>query len=69
MSNFLWIITRYKRDPVYLSVADTWFPRGVGANSPGGGAPTYEFVEFSQKLHEIERIWTPGGRGSPAPPP
>ena len=23
------------------------------------GAPTYEFVEFSQKLHEIERIWTP----------
>ena len=35
-----------------------------------GGVPTYEFVEFSQKLHEIERIWTRGGEGraSPAPP-
>ena len=27
------------------------------------GAPTYDFAKFSQKLHEIERIWTPGGRG------
>ena len=26
------------------------------------GAPTYEFAKFSRKLHEIERIWTPGGR-------
>ena len=25
------------------------------------GAPTYDFATFSQKLHEIERIWTPGG--------
>ena len=51
------------------SVADPGFPRGGGANSLGG-APTYEFVEFSQKLHEIERIWTPRGRGraSPVPP-
>ena len=30
-----------------------------------GGAPTYDFAKFSQKLHEIERIWTPrGGRAS-----
>ena len=29
-----------------------------------GGAPTYDFAIFSQKLHEIERIWAPGvGRG------
>ena len=49
------------------TVADPGFPRGGGANSPGGGAPTYEFVEFSQKLHEIERIWTRGGR--PLRPP
>ena len=29
------------------------------------GAPTYDFAKFSQKLHEIERIWTPrGGRAS-----
>ena len=48
---------------VMFTVADPGFPRG-------GGTPTYDFVEFSPKLHEIERIWTPGGRGgaSPAPP-
>ena len=39
-------------------VADLGFPRGGGANSPGG-APTYDFAKFSQKLHEIERIWAP----------
>ena len=32
--------------------------------SPRGGAPTYDFAKFSQKLHEIERIWTPGGGGA-----
>ena len=41
------------------AVADPGFPRGGSANSPGG-APTYDFAKFSQKLHEIERIWTPG---------
>ena len=41
-------------------MADPGFPRGGGANSPGG-APTYDFAKFPQKLHEIERIWTPGG--------
>ena len=44
-------------------VADLGFPRGGGTNSPGGGAPTYDFAKFSQKLHEIERIWAPGGGG------
>ena len=33
-----------------------------GRQLSGGGAPTYDFAKFSQKLHEIERIWTPGGR-------
>ena len=33
----------------------------------GGGAPTYDFAKFSQKLHEIERIWAPGGRVPRAP--
>ena len=46
------------------SVADPGFPRGGGANSPGG-APTYDFAKFSQKLHEIERIWTPRGGARP----
>ena len=47
-------------------MADPGFPRGRGANSPGG-VPTYDFAKFSQKLHEIERIWTPGGRILRAP--
>ena len=48
-----------------LSVADPGFPRGGGANSPGG-APTYDFAKISQTLHEIERIWT---RGASLVPP
>ena len=40
------------------AVAYPGFPRGGGANS--GGPPTYDFAKFSQKLHEIERIWAPG---------
>ena len=53
----------------YITVADPGFPRGGGANFPGG-APTYDFAKFSQKLHEIERIWAPrgGARGTRAPP-
>ena len=53
------VIKRHFHDT--MSVADPGFPRGGGANSPGG-APTYDFDKFSQKLHEIERIWTGGGR-------
>ena len=52
-----------------LSVADPGFPRGGGTNSPQGGAPTYHFARFSQKLHEIERIWAPGGGTRPSRPP
>ena len=54
------------------SVADPGFPGGGGgANSPEGRTPTYNFAKFSQKLHEIERIWTPGGRPlrTPLDPP
>ena len=44
------------------------FPK-EGAPTPQGGTPTYDFAKFSQKLHEIERIWAPGGgRASLAPP-
>ena len=39
-----------------------------GAPTPGGGeAPTYNFAKFSQKMHEIERIWAEGAR--PLRPP
>ena len=43
-----------------IAVADPGFPRGGGANSPGG-SPTYDFAKFPQKLHEIERIRPRGG--------
>ena len=49
------------------SVADPGFPRGEGVNPPGW-TPTYDFAKFSQKLHEIERIWTLGGGGGGARP-
>ena len=38
-----------------MAVADPGFSRGGGANSKIG----YYLANFSQKLHEIERIWTP----------
>ena len=53
---------------VHDTVADPGFPRGGGANSPGG-APTYDFAKFFQKLHEIERIWAPRGGGASLAPP
>ena len=31
---------------------------------PEEGAPTYDFAKISQKLHEIETIWTPRGAGA-----
>ena len=52
---------------IQKTVADPGFPRGGGANSPEGGQPTYDFAKFSQKLHEIKRIWTPVGEGGVRP--
>ena len=45
-------------------MADPGFLRGWGRQLPRG-APTYNFAKISQKLHEIERIWTPGGAARP----
>ena len=42
------------------SGADPGFPVGGGAD-PTWGVATYDFVKFSQKLHEIEKIWAVGG--------
>ena len=47
--------------PNKKSGADLGFPVGRGANPPG--APTYDFVKFSEKLHEIEKILV--RRGAP----
>ena len=60
MREFLSVNGKYHQK---YPVADLGFPQGGGANSPGG-APTYDFAKFSQKLHEIERIWAPGGGGA-----
>ena len=52
----------------YLTGADPGFPVGGGAN-PLGGAPTYDFAKFCEKLHEIEKILgRRGGRAPGAPP-
>ena len=49
---------------VRTSGADPGFPVGGGA-SPGGGAPTYDFAKFCEKLHEIEKNL--GRRGARPP--
>ena len=46
---------------------DPGFPRGGGADSPGGCQHTI-LPNFPKKLHEIERIWVPGGHAPLAPP-
>ena len=43
------------------------FPKVGAPTLWGRGAPTYNFAKSSQKLYEIERIWTPGGRVPRAP--
>ena len=54
-----------------FSRAQQWriqdFP-AVGAPTLGGRTK-YDFTKFSQKLHLIERIWTPGGTRVPRAPP
>ena len=44
------------------------FREGVGALSLRG-APGYEFIKFSQKLHEIEKHLAAMGGGAPLDPP
>ena len=53
------------RRPIPFTVAEPGFTRGWGSNPPGG--PTYDFAKFSQKLHKIERIWTPIFPRAPSP--
>ena len=52
-------------------MADPGFPQGRGANPRGGGGRQHtilpKFAKISQKLHEIERIWTRGGGGEACP--
>ena len=48
------------------SVADPGFSQ-EGANAQGRGAENI-FIKCSPKLHEIEKIWSLGGRVLGAPP-
>ena len=52
-----------------LAGADPGFPVGGGADPPGGGAPTYDFVKISQNMHEIEKILDHRGGRAPGAPP
>ena len=54
------IISFFRKQSEPAPVSDPGLPK-VGAPTLGGGVPTYDFAKFSQKLHEIERIWTRGG--------
>ena len=55
--------------PLPTQWADPEFPCRWECQISRGGAPTYDFAKFSQKLHEIERIWTRGGGTRPLVPP
>ena len=54
-------ILQNKIVPIETSGGSRISPRRGRQLSRGGGAPTYDFAKISPKLHEIERIWTPGG--------
>ena len=53
---------------IVLAGADPGFPVAGGANPPGG-APTYDFAKFREKLHDIEKILGRGGGCMPGAPP
>ena len=54
----------------WSTVVDPGFLQGGGRllSMGAGGAPTYDFAQFSQKLHEFERIRTPRGVRVPRAP-
>ena len=54
---------------VASAVADPRFPRGGGANPQGRGAPGYDFIKISGKLHEIKENSVPRGGARPLRPP
>ena len=58
------MVSHPKLPSLGLAVADPGFSPGGGANSQN----CYYFSHFCRKLHENERIWTPRGGASLAPP-
>ena len=49
--------------------ADPAFPSGGGDNPRGSGMTTYDFADFSKKLHEIKKILVRRGWGAHAGAP
>ena len=62
-SNFLHVHVVSGKFSQIIAVADPGFSPGGGANSQN----CYYFSHFCRKLHENERIWTPGGGGGARP--
>ena len=62
-----WLYFPFHESLLEISGGSRISPRR-GSTPQRRGAPTYDFAKFSQKLHEIERIWTPRGHASLAPP-
>ena len=52
----------------YVTRGGSRIPRRRG-RQPSGGAPTYDFVKFSEKLHEIEKILDHRGGARRVRPP
>ena len=68
-----WIVTKLKNAGWLLGMlysgGSRISPRRRCQLSWGVRAPTYDFVKFSWKLHEIERLWTPRKWRASLPPP
>ena len=58
------IVSPSRTKGILLPVADLGFPRGGGANSPGG-APTYDFAKFSKNCMKLKEFGPPGGGARP----
>ena len=76
LTKLTWVFVYRKRKVIlfYSTDADTNTDQSSGGSRifPGGGANSqkcYYFSIFCQKLHENERIWTPGGGARPWRPP
>ena len=64
------VVKRSIIDNVGESSSQWWIQNFPEEGAPTlRGAPTYDFMKFSQKLHEIERLWAPRGERVPRTPP
>ena len=55
---------RHQMKSNFCPVVDPGFPRGGGANSPGG-APTYDFAKNPKNCMKLKEFWPPGEGARP----